>query len=173
MTAQLILIAGPYRSGTDGKQALIDANLQRLEAAALAVYQRGHIPLIGEWLALPLAKAAGSTSLDDEISEAMLYPVAHRLITRCDAIYRIAGSLKVPTWISRSLVSMVWQSILRSTTFHRTDQKSCRYQYTNNICTLIAVWQKLAIVNVALPQIFTSNAYTPAFPHQNVLHFDK
>jgi hypothetical protein len=35
MTAQLILIAGPYRSGTDGKQALIDANLQRLEAAAL------------------------------------------------------------------------------------------------------------------------------------------
>lgn len=62
MTAQLILIAGPYRSGTDGKQALIDANLQRLETAALAVYQRGHIPLIGEWLALPLAKAAGSTS---------------------------------------------------------------------------------------------------------------
>ena len=94
MTAQLILIAGPYRSGTDGKQALLDANLQRLEAAALAVYQRGHIPLIGEWLALPLAKAAGSTSLDDEISEAMLYPVAHRLITRCDAIYRIAGTSK-------------------------------------------------------------------------------
>lgn len=94
MTAQLILIAGPYRSGTDGKQALIDANLHRLEAAALEVYQRGHIPLIGEWLALPLAKAAGSMSLDDEISEAMLYPVAHRLITRCDAIYRIAGASK-------------------------------------------------------------------------------
>lgn len=92
MTAQLILIAGPYRSGTDGKQALIDANLHRLEAAALAVYQSGHIPVIGEWLALPLAKAAGSTSLDDDISEAMLYPVAHRLITRCNAIYRIPGA---------------------------------------------------------------------------------
>ncbi|MFA1646019.1 MAG: NUDIX hydrolase, partial [Enterobacteriaceae bacterium] len=26
------------------------------------------------------------------ISEAMLYPVAHRLITRCDALYRIAGA---------------------------------------------------------------------------------
>lgn len=92
MTVQLILIAGPYRSGTGGKQELIDANLHRLEAAALAVYQRGHIPVIGEWLALPLAKAAGSKALDDEISEAMLYPVAHRLITRCDAIYRIAGA---------------------------------------------------------------------------------
>lgn len=94
MTQQLILIAGPYRSGTDGIQERIDANLARLENAALAVYERGHIPVIGEWLALPLAKAAGSTSLHDEISEAMLYPVAHRLIGKCDAIYRIAGASK-------------------------------------------------------------------------------
>jgi len=94
MTQQLILIAGPYRSGTDGKQERIDANLAILEKAALAVYQRGHIPVIGEWLALPLAKAAGSKSVDDEIGETMLYPVAHRLITKCDAIYRIAGASK-------------------------------------------------------------------------------
>lgn len=91
---QLILIAGPYRSGTDGKQNLIDANLARLEDAALAVYQRGHIPVIGEWLALPLAKAAGSTAIDDEIGESMIYPVAHRLITKSDAIYRIKGASK-------------------------------------------------------------------------------
>ncbi|MDU7201246.1 MAG: NUDIX hydrolase, partial [Enterobacteriaceae bacterium] len=32
------------------------------------------------------------TSHGDEICEAMLYPVAHRLITRCDALYRIAGA---------------------------------------------------------------------------------
>ncbi|MGT8855997.1 DUF4406 domain-containing protein [Enterobacter sp. 186315] len=88
---QLILIAGPYRSGTDGVQARIDANLKKLEEAALAVYQLGHVPVIGEWLALPLAHAAGSKAVGDEISEAMLYPVAHRLITKCDAIYRIAG----------------------------------------------------------------------------------
>ena len=68
MTQQLILIAGPYRSGTDGVQARIDENLARLENAALAVYQRGHVPVIGEWLALPLAKMAGSKSMDDEIS---------------------------------------------------------------------------------------------------------
>ena len=94
MTQQLILIAGPYRSGTDGLQARIDENLARLENAALAVYQRGHVPVIGEWLALPLAKAAGSTSLGDDIAESMLYPVAHRLIAKCDAIYRIAGASK-------------------------------------------------------------------------------
>lgn len=50
MTQQLILIAGPYRSGTEGVQARIDENLARLESAALAVYQRGHIPVIGEWM---------------------------------------------------------------------------------------------------------------------------
>lgn len=94
MHAQLILIAGPYRSGTQGDPVLIQQNLARLEAAALQVYQAGHVPVIGEWLALPLAHAAGSQRLDDEIAQSMLYPVAHRLISRCDAIFRIAGASK-------------------------------------------------------------------------------
>lgn len=89
--AQLILIAGPYRSGTGGDPTRIASNLARLEAAALAVYQKGHVPVIGEWLALPLANAAGSQQVGDAISEAFLYPVAHRLILQCDAIYRIPG----------------------------------------------------------------------------------
>ena len=92
MSAQLILIAGPYRSGTDGDAYRIADNLHRLEQAALAVYQRGHMPVIGEWLALPLAAAAGSTQLGDAVSEAFLYPVAHRLIAQCQAIYRIEGA---------------------------------------------------------------------------------
>lgn len=80
IAAQLILIAGPYRSGTEGDPARIASNLARLEAAALAVYQKGHVPVIGEWLALPLANAAGSQQFGDAISETFLYPVAHRLI---------------------------------------------------------------------------------------------
>lgn len=92
MSAQLILIAGPYRSGTNGDTQRIADNLHRLEQAALAVYQRGHVPVIGEWLALPLATAAGSTQLGDAVSEAFLYPVAHRLIAQCQAIYRIEGA---------------------------------------------------------------------------------
>ncbi len=88
----MILIAGPVRSGTNGDQALIENNMQLLDKMALQVYQKGHIPVIGEWLALPLASAAGSQQIGDEISEAFLYPVAHRLIQRCDAILRMPGA---------------------------------------------------------------------------------
>ncbi|MFS2222070.1 NUDIX hydrolase [Pantoea sp. B65] len=91
MKAQLILIAGPYRGGTGGDPQLMAKNLLRLEEVALQVYQRGHLPLIGEWLALPLASVAGSQRLGDKISEEFMYPLAHRLIQRCDAILRIAG----------------------------------------------------------------------------------
>lgn len=91
MTPQLILIAGPYRSGTRGDPERVALNLKRLEHAALRVYQQGHMPMIGEWVALPLSAAAGSQALGDAISEAFLYPVAHRLIEQCDAVFRIEG----------------------------------------------------------------------------------
>jgi hypothetical protein len=89
-----ILVAGPYRSGTGGDLTLIELNLQRLEHAALAIYRRGHVPMIGEWLALPLAKAAGSSRLGDAISEEFLYPASRRLLSRCDAVLRIGGESK-------------------------------------------------------------------------------
>jgi hypothetical protein len=89
---QLILIAGPYRSGTNGNAALIASNLHRLEEAALHVYRLGHMPMIGEWVALPLAAAAGSKAVGDPISETFLYPVANRLIRQCHAVYRIDGA---------------------------------------------------------------------------------
>jgi hypothetical protein len=89
-----ILIAGPYRSGTGGDSTLIELNLRRLEQAALAIYRRGHVPMIGEWLALPLAKAAGSARLGDAISEEFLYPASRRLLSRCDAVLRIGGESK-------------------------------------------------------------------------------
>ena len=92
MRPQLILIAGPYRSGTNGNAALIAGNLQRLEEAALQVYRLGHMPMIGEWVALPLAAAAGSKAVGDPISETFLYPVADRLIRQCRAVYRIEGA---------------------------------------------------------------------------------
>jgi hypothetical protein len=86
-----ILVAGPYRSGTGGDAALIETNLRRLEHAALSIYRRGHVPMIGEWLALPLARAAGSTRLGDVVSEEFLYPASRRLLSRCDAVLRIDG----------------------------------------------------------------------------------
>ncbi|HTD40388.1 MAG TPA: hypothetical protein VK671_07205 [Mucilaginibacter sp.] len=86
-----ILIAGPYRSGTNDNPELMQQNLERLEASALKLFRAGHIPLIGEWLALPLLKIAGSKKPGDDIYREISYPVAHRLITKCDAILRIKG----------------------------------------------------------------------------------
>ena len=90
----VILIAGPYRSGTNGDPLRIAQNLDRLESFALSIYKAGHIPVIGEWVALPLMKQAGSLKLGDEISEQYLYPVASRLLERCDAVLRIDGESK-------------------------------------------------------------------------------
>jgi len=88
----MILIAGPYRSGTNDDPQLIAQNLDRLESFASQVYKLGHVPMIGEWVALPLMKQAGSARLGDPISEQYLYPVANRLLLRCDAVLRIPGA---------------------------------------------------------------------------------
>lgn len=85
----MVLIAGPYRSGTNGEAALIAANLERLERAAVPVYQAGHLPVIGEWLALPLIGQCPETD-----PETFFYPVAHRLLDKCDAVLRIEGASK-------------------------------------------------------------------------------
>jgi len=87
----IILVAGPYRSGTNGDPQLVRKNLDRLEAFAFRIYQAGHIPMIGEWVALPLIQQAGSKEPGDAIAEQYLYPVAGRLLERCDAVLRISG----------------------------------------------------------------------------------
>jgi hypothetical protein len=87
----LILIAGPYRSGTNDDPELIRKNLDKLEAMALPIFQKGHVPIIGEWVALPLLHLAGSRKPGDEIWNEIQYPVAHRLLEKCDAVLRIPG----------------------------------------------------------------------------------
>lgn len=88
----LVLIAGPYMSGTDGDPARIAANRAELERHALPIYERGHLPLIGEWMALPIIHSAGGREHGDEVFQAYQYPVAHRLIERCDAVLRLPGA---------------------------------------------------------------------------------
>jgi hypothetical protein len=90
----LILIAGPYRSGTNDDPRLMQENLNRLESVALPLFRLGHIPMIGEWVALPLLHLAGSKKPGDEAYEEILYPVAHRLLEKCDAVFRMEGASK-------------------------------------------------------------------------------
>ena len=92
--AMIILVAGPYRSGTGDDPVKMAANLRRLEEAALPLFRAGHVPLIGEWLALPLMQVAGSKAIGDAVYEEIAYPVAHRLLPRCDAVLRLPGESK-------------------------------------------------------------------------------
>ncbi|TQS41401.1 DUF4406 domain-containing protein [Cryptosporangium phraense] len=87
----MILIAGPYRSGTGDDPALMEANLRRLEEAAWPLFQAGHVPMIGEWVALPVLRGAGGTGPADPIAAEIMYPTAQRLLERCEGVLRLPG----------------------------------------------------------------------------------
>ena len=92
MSEQLmILIAGPYRGGTGDDPAKIQANVEAMEAMSLKVFRRGHLPVMGEWFALPLLKHAGSKKIGDATFDEIFHPVARELIGKCDAVLRIGG----------------------------------------------------------------------------------
>lgn len=88
-TPLLILIAGPYRSGTDGDPARIATNLERLEEASAPIFHLGHVPMIGEWVALPVLRTlAQADAADGDV----MYETAHRLLQHCDAVLRLPGA---------------------------------------------------------------------------------
>lgn len=87
----MIMISGPYRSGTNDQEELIRKNLENLETAAYQVFLKGHTPVVGEWFALPLMKIAGSKQVGDAIYNSISYPIAHRVLKSCDGVLRIAG----------------------------------------------------------------------------------
>ncbi|WP_251038691.1 DUF4406 domain-containing protein [Agromyces sp. ISL-38] len=89
-TPLLILIAGPYRSGTNGDPDAIARNLARLEEAAWPIFRRGHVPMIGEWVALPVLRGVAEAAQADEGGDVM-YETAARLLEHCDAVLRLPG----------------------------------------------------------------------------------
>jgi AcrR family transcriptional regulator len=91
MASLMILVAGPYRSGTDGDPARIEANVEAMTSTALELYRRGHLPVMGEWFALPLVDAARAAG-DKDADEAIFHPVAEAVLARCDACLRIGGA---------------------------------------------------------------------------------
>jgi GDP-mannose pyrophosphatase NudK len=89
--AMMILIAGPYRSGTNDDPVLIQENVERMQQYSLPIFRAGHIPILGEWLALPLVNLAGSTKIGDDAFNEVFHPIAVRLLTKCDAVLRVGG----------------------------------------------------------------------------------
>ena len=88
----MILIAGPYRSGTGDNPEKIAANVRHMESFALPIFRLGHIPVLGEWFALPLLHLAGSRQVGDEAYSEIFHPIAERLLGKCDAVLRVGGA---------------------------------------------------------------------------------
>ena len=87
-----ILVAGPYRSGTGDDAVLMAANVAAMEAVCLPLYAKGHLPVLGEWLALPMLALAGSRQVGDSVYEELFHAHAARLLGHCDAVLRIGGA---------------------------------------------------------------------------------
>ena len=87
----LVLVAGPYRSGTGDDPERLAANVATMNRAALEVFRAGHTPLTGEAVALPLIALAGSERVGDAVFDEIFHPVARRLLDRCDAVLRVGG----------------------------------------------------------------------------------
>ena len=82
----LIMIAGPYRSGAPDA-ATRAANLRALNEAAWAVFELGHMPVVGVNMALPIIDVAGDEHYDD-----VMMPLSLALAERCDAVLRTGGA---------------------------------------------------------------------------------
>jgi len=81
----LVMVAGPYRSGAATDEAR-RANLAALNRVAHEVHLRGHVPVVGVNLVLPILEATGARFED------VMTPICARLAARCDAVIRVEGA---------------------------------------------------------------------------------
>lgn len=92
--ALMILVAGPCRSVTDEECAALAANLQALQVCTGALLRAGHLPVLAEWVALPLVQLAGSREVGDEVYQTHFNEYAKMLLQRCDGVLRMGGACK-------------------------------------------------------------------------------
>ena len=92
MPPLMILVAGPYRSGANDDPELIARNEAAMTEASLRLFRAGHLPVMGEWFALPLIAHAGSTGIGDPVFDEIFHPISRRLVAKCDGCLRIGGA---------------------------------------------------------------------------------
>jgi hypothetical protein len=88
----MILVAGPYRSGTGDDPEKMAHNVHVMEAYALPLFRAGHVPVLGEWFALPLVALAGSRKVGDAPFNEIFHPIAERLLEHCGGVLRVGGA---------------------------------------------------------------------------------
>ena len=110
----MILVAGPARGGTGDDPDKIAHNIDEMTRAGLQLFERGHLPVVGEWFSTPLIAAAGSTRVGDEIYDRIQHPLAEQLLARCDGCLGIGGASSGADHMvatARALGKSVWFSI--------------------------------------------------------------
>jgi len=80
------MIAGPYTAGSTNKE-LWKQNHLVLNQFAYEVHLKGHVPVIGVNIALPIIETVGF----DKFEELMM-PISLAMADRCDAVLRIGGA---------------------------------------------------------------------------------
>ena len=103
--AQMILVAGPFRSGTDDDPWRIEANEALMTETSLRLFRAGHLPVMGEWFAFPLIEHAGGATIGDRVFDEIFHPVARRLVEKVDAVLRIGG----PSEGADEMVVIAWR----------------------------------------------------------------
>jgi hypothetical protein len=63
---------------------IVGADVAAMEEAAQTLFRAGHAPLLGEWIAAPLA--AAQPTFEDVFT-----PILERLLDRADAVLRLPG----------------------------------------------------------------------------------
>jgi hypothetical protein len=80
-----VMISGPYGTGARSEAERAE-NLKALNRVALEVFRRGHVPIVGVNLALPIVEVAGPAVYDE-----IMLPMSLAAAERCDAVLRVGG----------------------------------------------------------------------------------
>lgn len=66
------------------------------EVYALPLFRSGHLPVLGEWFALPMLGLASSQQVGDAPFNEIFHPISERIVARCDGVLRIGGPSQGP-----------------------------------------------------------------------------
>jgi hypothetical protein len=81
-----IMVSGPYSTGAP-TPAERERNLAELNRIGVELFRKGHVPVVGVNLVLPICDAAGRANYD-----AIMSPLCLALAERCDAVLRLDGA---------------------------------------------------------------------------------
>lgn len=80
------MIAGPYTAGSKDKEKWKQNHI-KLNKVAYEVNLKGHTPVIGVNVALPIIQTVGFDKFDE-----LMMPISLAMVERCDAVLRIGGA---------------------------------------------------------------------------------